>query len=121
MIIFPAPVVEFVLRIFQREKPVNVQALIPQTAVICLNTYRQTLAQHPQPFHHTDHILTFQRLSCMDRQTLPTKIIHYSQRPETSSVKQVTLTQVQCMKTSLLSEAGSRPGLLTLSSFSREA
>ncbi len=33
MIIFPAPVVEFVLRIFQREKPVNVQAFIPQTAV----------------------------------------------------------------------------------------
>lgn len=39
-------------------------------AVICLNTYRQAITQHPQRFHHTDNILAFQRLSGMDRQTL---------------------------------------------------
>lgn len=33
--------------------------------------------------------VSFQRLSGMDRHTLPAKIIHYSQRPETSSIKQV--------------------------------
>lgn len=37
MIIFPAPLVEFVLRIFQRQVPVNVQAFIPQTTVKRLN------------------------------------------------------------------------------------
>ncbi len=79
--------------------------------VICLNTYRQVLARHPQPFHHTDHILTFQRLSGMDRQTLPTKIIHYSQRPEMSSVKQVIRHEIH---TPALIDTGLDRTLLTM-------
>ncbi len=38
-------------------------------------------------YNHANHILAFQRLSGMDRQIFPTKIIDYSQRPETPSVK----------------------------------
>lgn len=37
MIVFPAPVVEFFLRIFQWQEPVNVQSFIPQTAVKWFN------------------------------------------------------------------------------------
>ncbi|AGQ71210.1 hypothetical protein CFSAN001921_24605 (plasmid) [Salmonella enterica subsp. enterica serovar Typhimurium var. 5- str. CFSAN001921] len=33
MMIFPAPLIGFVLYIFQRQEPVQVQAFIPQTAV----------------------------------------------------------------------------------------
>ncbi|EAX7734137.1 hypothetical protein AIX81_21625 [Salmonella enterica] len=58
-------------------------------AVIRLNAYRQAIIQHPKSFHDPDHILAFQRFSGMDRQTFPTKIIHYSQRPKTPPVKQI--------------------------------
>ncbi|MBY1056883.1 hypothetical protein FP388_08975 [Citrobacter europaeus] len=60
-----------------------------------MNTYRQALAQHPPPLHHTDHILAFQRLSIMDRQTLPTKqLILLKNKYLYGSVKQLTVEAV---------------------------
>ncbi|SPX51745.1 Uncharacterised protein [Klebsiella pneumoniae] len=47
----------------------------------------------------------------MDRHTLPTKIIHYSQRPETSSVKQVIRHEIH---TSALIDTGQDRTLLTM-------
>ncbi|KLF72814.1 hypothetical protein YA39_13325, partial [Klebsiella aerogenes] len=47
----------------------------------------------------------------MDRQTLPTKIIDYSQRPETSSVKQVIRHEIH---TPALIDTGQGRTLLTM-------
>ena len=47
----------------------------------------------------------------MDRHTLPTKIIHYSQRPETSSVKQVIRHEIH---TPALIDSGQDRTLLTM-------
>ena len=47
----------------------------------------------------------------MDRHTLPTKIIHYSQRPETSSVKQVIRHEIH---TPALIDTGQDRTLLTM-------
>ncbi|MCZ4149848.1 hypothetical protein BZG21_36215, partial [Escherichia coli] len=47
----------------------------------------------------------------MDRHTLPTKIIHYSQRPETCSVKQIIRHEIH---TPALIDTGQDRTLLTM-------